>query len=196
MVRAVAVRVVNSLAVCALIFTRSVALLLNALYVVFQTELEQIEGVAFFPPATRSVRVRRSDLNFFDVASYVPEGVVKPVWTWLLQVDTETLKVFAVEPAVEEFSTHYVPVLGVVFELGIFHELVVLEHRYPVAVMAHFLARALRAFLGKLKLADCNGVRVEVLEHHVREQRRLRFFVERYFHVLRTGLLRFDRDFV
>ena len=63
-----------------------------------------------------------------------------------------------------QFDTDDVPILGVIFEMGVPHKLVILQDRNPVLFVFHVVSG-----IGtrRNELLDCDGVGVEVLESEV-----------------------------
>ena len=56
----------------------------------------------------------------------------------MLQVNAQAPKCSDVKFGVKQLNAYDVPVLGVSFVVGVFHETVVLENGHPIGVVAHF----------------------------------------------------------
>ena len=80
------------------------------------------------------------------------------------------------------------PILRIVLEVAVLHQLVVLQYRHPVTVILQLVAAATAA-RGRNELLNGYGVGVEVLEGHVRKEGYLVVFVETHFDVGGAGLL-------
>ncbi len=70
-------------------------------------------------------------------------------------------------PSLSQTTTYkvkpdYVPVLGVSFAMGVFHQLIIVEHGFPALGIVHITASR------SLKLLDGDSRCVKVLEHNER----------------------------
>ena len=76
-----------------------------------------------------------------------------------------------------KFDSNDVPVLGIVLEMAVLHELVVLEYGYPVFIVLH-LVTVSTAARGSNELLYGYCVSVEILEAHVGKESYLVVLVE------------------
>jgi hypothetical protein len=109
----------------------------------------------------------------FGIYWYLPQSVLHPAWTWLMQVNSQTAQSSQVEFSIEKFDTYYVPVLCVTFIVCVFHEFVVFKNGDPISLVAHFFSVVCWSCMGsrwRYELLDRNGIWIIVLKGHIWEK--------------------------